>query len=343
MRRWTRPSAPTTTAISKLPSFGQGSPAAFAVTSLLIGLSLLTCLTCLTLGRASAQDNEDLKKQASARFSTGVELVGEGNYEAAMVEFRRAYDLVPDWRLLYNMAQVYQLMQDYPAAVEQFERYLSEGGDRVADGRRDTVNAEIAKLRARVCHLDVRVNEAGAEVFVDDRARGTTPLKEALPVSVGRRKISVKKAGFQPIERYVEVGGGEQTKLDFALESVPGASGDTAPVSDAPVATGERKIPWLLWGVTGGLAAGAVVTGVLALSEKSDAEKKAKTPTTKSALDAAKHKALGFGIASDVLTVGAVVTGVFALVRTLKKPSGEAEPRVSADVGINSARLRIRF
>src|SRR5687767_6152114 len=99
MPRTRRLQAAMRTAISD-----RAARAGWLVLLLLLGLSVSAT--------ARAEDSEELRKQASARFSMGVELVSEGNYGAALLEFRRAYELLPDWRMLYNIAQVLHEMQD---------------------------------------------------------------------------------------------------------------------------------------------------------------------------------------------------------------------------------------
>jgi hypothetical protein len=308
---------------------------------------LLLLLGLCASGTALADDSENLKKQASARFAMGAELVNEGNYGAALLEFRRAYELVPDWRVLFNIAQVLQVMQDYPAAVEHFERYLKEGGDRVADSRREAVLAEVGRLRPRVAFLDVSVDQPGAEVLIDDRSRGQSPLPERIAVSMGRRKVAVQKQGFQAAERYVELGGGEQASLRFELVPLAGGAREVVESGKQRTDPGPqdeaRKVPWTLWGITGGLAVGAATMGVLALQEKGDAEDLRTEPTTKKKLDSARNKAMAFGIAADVLAVGAVAAGLFALYRTIKPKDNSANERVSADVGFDRVILRVKL
>jgi hypothetical protein len=312
--------------------------AGWLVWLLFIGLSIST--------PALAEDSEELRKQASARFTMGVELVSEGNYGAALLEFRRAYELLPDWRMLYNIAQVLHEMQDYAGAVEHFERYLEEGGDRVADTRREAVLAEVARLKPRVAFLEVSVAQPGAEVLIDDRTRGQSPLPERIAVSMGRRKVTVRKQGFQDAERYVELGGGEEASLSLELVPLDSGRGEQPESESQPGDSRDdeaRHVPWALWGVTGALAVGAGVTGALALKEKGAAEDLRGEPTTKKKLDAARNKTMAYGIAADVLTVGAVAMGVFALYRTIKPKAASADERVSADVGLDRVLVRVRF
>src|SRR5262245_1414760 len=66
---------------------------------------------------------------AHGAFQRGIELYKEGDLSAAAVEFKRAYELVPSYKILYNMGQVSYLQHDYAAAMRYFRQYLREGDD----------------------------------------------------------------------------------------------------------------------------------------------------------------------------------------------------------------------
>src|SRR5687768_14883146 len=91
--------------------------------------------------------------EARARFQRGVELYREGSFDAALAEFNKAYQLAPNYRVLYNLAQVQTERHDYIAAVKMMEKYLEEGGGDIAPERKDQVTKEIATLRGRVTEL----------------------------------------------------------------------------------------------------------------------------------------------------------------------------------------------
>src|SRR5687768_17832532 len=93
---------------------------------------------------------EDKKKEASARFRRGVELFQESAYRAALVEFEKAYEIAPDYRLLYNIGQTKLQLQDYLGATQSYESYLAQGGGEVPPARRDDVEKQLEALRERV-------------------------------------------------------------------------------------------------------------------------------------------------------------------------------------------------
>jgi hypothetical protein len=326
-------------------------------------LAVSTAMAVLPLARAQpGAAASSVADEAGARFRRGVELFKEADFRAALIEFRRAYQLAPNYRVLYNIGQAHLELQDYAGALRAFERYLNEGGAQVPAARRAAVEAEIQKLQSRVARIEIITSVAGAEIRVDDDVVGTSPLAQPVMVSAGRRKISAEKIGAPAATRTVDVAGGDRTTVALRIEAGAQAA-DVAPApvsprpSGAPSAAepqggargrdealprdgGARSIPWIGWGATGALAAGAVVTGLLALRAKDDLTQKQNTfPGDPSALGDAKTKLRTFAVTSDILTGAAVVVGVTSLYFTLtsRRHGAPVEaslaPRVTVGIG----------
>ena len=138
-------------------------------------------------------------------FDRGVLLFNEGDFRAALVEFRRAYEMTGNYKMLYNVGQTEYELQDYAGALKSFQRYLEAGGTEIESGRRAEVEGEVKGLGARVAHLKITSNVDGAEVLIDDVLIGKTPLAEPVLVSIGRRKVTLQKDGAVSAPRVVEV------------------------------------------------------------------------------------------------------------------------------------------
>jgi hypothetical protein len=292
-------------------------------------VALVTSMTAI----AHADTPPQAVEQARGHFQRGVELFGERNFGAALVEFRRANEAVPNHRLLYNIGQTCHELQDYVCAIQSFQEYLAKGGKDIAETRVAEVEETIKKLRGRVATIVVTVNEPGAEVQVDDRAVGTSPLSTPVTVSAGKRRLTATKAGRTPLARVVELAGGETTTVALAFEADKPAAGAPAPPPEP--AAEPRGVPAGVWvgvGLTAALTAGAVVTGVLAGRAHSDYEQALATyPTTRGAIDDAASKTRTLSIAGDVLAGGAVLAGGLTLIFGLtSRSSAPAKVGVAA-------------
>src|SRR5690349_11541014 len=65
--------------------------------------------------------------EAQMRFKRGLELYDEQDFQNALIEFRRAYELQPTYKILYNLGQVCYQLTEYACALRNFEKYLKEG------------------------------------------------------------------------------------------------------------------------------------------------------------------------------------------------------------------------
>lgn len=337
------------------PSFAARHPSRIARAA---ALAALFAIASAPLTAAAQTPTKAALDEASSRFKKGVDLYKEGDYRAALIEFRRAYELAPNYSVLYNMGQVQFQLQDYVGALSSLERYLSEGGSQVTAQRKAEVARDVDKLRARVAKLEIVTNVSDADIAIDDLPAGKSPLAKPLLVSAGRRKITISKAGFQSATKLVDVAGADSARVSIdlaessaavapvpapatgteALPAVdmtnppPPASTATPPPSTATEEPSSAPIV-IGWTLTAGLTAGAVICGVLALGASSDLDAAREAPgQTRQGLDDAKSKTAGLALATDLLAAGAVVVGGISIYLTAS--GGSAEPPASVTVGL---------
>ena len=238
--------------------------------------------------------------EADAHFRRGIELYKEADYPAALIEFRRAYEIDPRYQALYNIGEDYFQLQDYANALKTLEKYLKDGGAQISAARREEVQKEVDKLRTRVATLDVTTSVPDVEIAVDDVSMGKTPLAAPLVVSAGRRRLTATRPGKPPVTQIVELAGGDAKKLVINLPD-DGGGPEVAPPAKVPAA------PWVITGV---LTAGAVVTGALALG----ASGTLKTDLTTGGIDQGTlnsdhSKTFALALTTDILIGAAIVAG----------------------------------
>ncbi|MBW2459762.1 MAG: PEGA domain-containing protein, partial [Deltaproteobacteria bacterium] len=168
-------------------------------------------------GDADREEDADPRAEASKRFRQGVKLYNDGDFVAALVEFKRAYELKPHYRVLYNLGQTSRGLKDYAAALHAYEQYLEEGGTKLKPQRRKEVEGHVEDLTARVGTLTVTTNVDGAEIQIDDVVVGVSPLDEPIVVNVGRRRIVATLTGHAPARRVLEVAGTDELEVELEL------------------------------------------------------------------------------------------------------------------------------
>ncbi|HRI72204.1 MAG TPA: PEGA domain-containing protein, partial [Polyangium sp.] len=171
---------------------------------------------------AAAEPTKEAKEEASRRFQRGRELFNEGDYRTALVEFRRAYELAPNYVVLYNIGNVQFQLSDYAGALDSFEKYLAQGGANIDPKRKADVDKDIEKLRSRVARVEISTSVPDADVTIDDLPIGKTPFGKSIVLNPGRHRIVAVKEGRVTASQTVDVASGDtpSVKLDLPEKQV---------------------------------------------------------------------------------------------------------------------------
>lgn len=301
---------------------------------------------------ANANANKAAVSNAEAgrgHFDRGVDYYRDGNINAALIEFKRAYEAAPNYRVLYNLGQVANALNDYVEAQRYFQRYLQDGGAEIDSERRAEVNAMINKLSGRIASLSIACNVDGAQLFIDDVPVGTTPLVQPLRVSAGSRRISAAVTGRPRSTRVIEAVGGERLSVEIEVQAAappvtaPSAVATTEPSSSS----GPSPTLWL--GIaTGALAVGTGVVGYLAAQDGSKFHDALDRSSTASEINRLHDRAETKAILTDVLLGATAITGAITLYFVFSggkadKPPSETASAARLNVGLGSLQLSGRF
>lgn len=294
-----------------------------------------------TPGLATANPPHD----ASKHFQRGVALFNEADYRGALVEFKRAYAIAPNALALYNVGQTQFQLQDYAAALTTFRAYIAEASPSNPQHAEALRNVEV--LKARVGTIAITTVPPGADIVVDNRPVGKTPIEQPVLVSIGHRKVTATMAGRPSVSRDVDVAADDSVSVTLELPASsepPAAMTVRVPQDVSPSASNGSTLRVVGWVSTGVLAAGAITFGVLANQESSALSKeKGAFPASSTTLNHDANLTTAYSIVADSLTAAALVIGGITLFSTLT--SGPSTPsRGSAGslrVGIGPASLRV--
>ena len=173
-------------------------------------------------------------EEARKHFNEGVRLSASGKageVAQALDEFQKAYDLIPNWRILYNIGQTSRHVRDHARSVRAFTRYLAEGKDEIPRARRQEVEREVAALEPLVARLELAGSEDGAEVQVDDKPAGQMPLAESLYLNAGSTRCA-SAAGQATLREELDLAGGKSERLEIS-SSHGGGGPATKPTATA--------------------------------------------------------------------------------------------------------------
>ena len=137
-------------------------------------------------------------------------------YERALAKFRRAYELVPDSRLLFNIAACEKQLKHYGDTVRDLRKYMQLTPS-LTTKERDQATDLLKTLEPYVSELTVNANVEGATVTLDADTVGTTPISGTVLIEAGKRHLHATKAGMVPFEQDLDVPGGGPSSVSIML------------------------------------------------------------------------------------------------------------------------------
>ena len=137
------------------------------------------------------------KQEARALFRQGNSLVAAGDFKRALRKYIRARTLYPSYKIDLNIAATLYSLGRLAAAARNFERFLQRAGDRADRRAVATARERLGELRRKLSSITVSCPVAGAQVIVDGRLAGHTPLTGRIYLLPGTRRIQVARRGYK--------------------------------------------------------------------------------------------------------------------------------------------------
>jgi hypothetical protein len=183
------------------------------------------CLHGLAPGAARAQAappaaTDAATREARERFDRGLKIFNDGDNAGALAEFERAYALIPNAIVLYNIGLVYAAMGRPVESVEALDRVLASPGP-VAGDRLTRARQTRDEQAQRIAELSV-VTSVPAAIDVDGVAAGQTPLAAPLKVAGGVHLVGAVAAGYAPIRKSITVAGAQKAEVQLDLVAMQG-------------------------------------------------------------------------------------------------------------------------
>jgi tetratricopeptide (TPR) repeat protein len=183
----------------------------------------LACMVLLWTVPSAALAQSPEMVEANQRVEEGEQLFAAGDYDGALAQFERAYEVIgahPDrYLILYNIGQAHERRFRYDRAMDYYRRYLDEGGSAAPD--RAAVAANVARLEGLLGTIHVTVNVPRAEVWMDDRHIGDAPGDVLVPG--GRHVIEVRATGHAPERRDIQIAPRTDVSESFTLTRIDSA------------------------------------------------------------------------------------------------------------------------
>jgi hypothetical protein len=161
-------------------------------------------------------------------FRAGVDAGNAGRWNDALLEFARAYEIVPQPQTLYNLARAQRETGRFMAAIESYQRFLHEATNPSLETYRANATDALAQLQARLGHVRLRVEQLapGDGLSIDGQPVTASEAAAELALDPGQHLVIVARAGS------------EVWRASFAL-----SEGEVREVPLRIVQTTERALP----------------------------------------------------------------------------------------------------
>ncbi len=165
------------------------------------------------------------ESEAYEHYERGRKLYEQGDYEAAIDEFVRAYCHLPSPSVLKDIAQAFERLVQYEKAVAYLDRYIRENPEGARE-ERQVQSARVQVLRRLPARLRIATDPPGASVTLTSslgvRRAGFSNTKDPLKVPSGSYTMTVAMAGYEPVRETIDVQIGQPYSFYYQLEPKKG-------------------------------------------------------------------------------------------------------------------------
>ncbi|MDI1475194.1 TonB-dependent receptor [Polyangium sp. y55x31] len=186
--------------------------------SRVLGPFLAAALVLLGAARASA---DGLADEAELHFQLGAADYQKGEYTGALQHFLLSNRLVPNRRVVFNIARSFEQLRQWPDAHRYYVDALAGETDPTAI---EASKSAITRLAPNVAILDVVTDPPGATIYIDRKdlgSRGHAP--RPLAVNEGKYRIIAELPGYEPkASEEVVAKRGSETRVSLSLVRIVG-------------------------------------------------------------------------------------------------------------------------
>jgi hypothetical protein len=213
---------------------------------------------------SSGSEDDEIRRLYRASYAAS----SAGNLEEGKALLLRAWAIRRTYDVASALGQVELALDEPREAAEHLDFALRNFPPQQSADMFQQVRADFAKAMARVGSLSVRVSSAGAQVFVDGKFVGTTPLTAPLFLDPGKHTIEAKRDGAHA-EQTIVARANVAENLALTVPE-PQRQEPTSVPSESPPAEQRSPLPYVLGGAAIAVGLGVGVGFAIAAGNKTD-------------------------------------------------------------------------
>lgn len=196
----------------------------------------------------------DSDKEALRLIDDGKKAYKAGQFDKAREQFAASYKVKPDHNTLFWLTNAEAKSNRPRDAAEHAELYLREAKTAPAEDRQ-TIQKIFDEVTAKLGTWHIKVSVDGADVYLDGKLVGKSPLPAPLFVEPNSHEVEVKKEGFLNEKEILVVAPNTESESEVVLKPGPAEVKPKEPEKKErpiPVAPEPPKPAWWTYGLIGG-------------------------------------------------------------------------------------------
>jgi hypothetical protein len=189
------------------------------------GRRVLAVVAMLSAAAAAARGQQepsaDAREEARAYFERGTQLMVNENWEVALVELQRSFEVYPTRAALFNIAMCEKALHHYHDSLVHFRQWQERYGGQATEDERRSVETAVSEMSQYLGMLVVTSTPPGATIRVDGEDAGITPMGGPLTLDATRHRVEVSLEGYLAATREIVVAPTQVVRLDVTLEPEP--------------------------------------------------------------------------------------------------------------------------
>lgn len=212
-------------------------------------------------GISMAQPTQDPNQRATELYKKGNEFYDKGKFADAEMMYRAAFELRQTFEIAGNLGDVEMIQGKPREAAEHLSMALREFPPSGKPAQKEALKKRHREATALIGTVKLTVSAPGAEILLDGKVLGKSPIEHEFYVDRGDHEIEARLAGHEPAKEKLTATAGSTHEVGLTLKKVEPPKPPPKPVVPVEPASDSSKKNLII--IIGGamVSVAAIATG----------------------------------------------------------------------------------